>query len=61
MITITLGIWIIPLIITILSICWALFYVDGGEGMLSGLANLLALIPALFISLIAWIIWGIFK
>lgn len=59
MITITIGSWIIPLIITILSVCWALFYVDNIDGY--GVTNVLALIPALFISLIVWIIWGVFK
>lgn len=59
MITITIGSWIIPLSITLASVVWALFYVENTDGM--GLVNLLALIPALSISLITWIIWGIFK
>lgn len=59
--TISFPIWIIPLTITILSVAWAIFWVDGGNGYFSGLGNLLALIPALFVSMIAWIIYAIIK
>lgn len=60
-ITITLGLWMIPTAITVGSIVWALFWVDGGEGHLSGISNIFALVPALFASCIAWMLWGFLK
>lgn len=61
MITLAIAAWWIPLAITVIAICWALFVVEGGNGMFSGLANLIALVPALAISLVAWIAYAIFK
>jgi hypothetical protein len=60
MITITFGSWLIPTAITLLTLLWAVFVVGDGEGYLSGLPNVIALIPALSASTIAWIIWGVF-
>lgn len=61
MITITFAGWMIPLAITIIGLIWAFFIVDGGGGMLSGLANILALIPVLFFSSVAWMLYAFFK
>jgi hypothetical protein len=61
MITITLGYWMIPTIITIISLVWALFIVDGGQGRMSFLSNIIALVPALGISCLAWIVYSILK
>jgi hypothetical protein len=47
-----------PTLITVVSLAWALFYVKG-DGYLGGLDNLLALIPALAISCISWILYAI--
>lgn len=59
-ITITFGAWLIPTAITVITIAWATFYDDGG-GYLGGLGNFLMLVPALFISMIAWIIYAACK
>ncbi len=58
-ITITFGAWLIPTIITVVSCGYAIFGHDDGGGMLSGIGNIILLVPALFISLLAWILWGI--
>ena len=59
--TITFSIVWVPIILTIVPIIWALFIVDGGGGQFSGLSNIIALIPALFISMLSWIIYSFFK
>lgn len=61
MITITFATWMIPAAITVIGLIWAIFFIDDGPGYFSGLSNILALIPVLFVSCIAWIVWGIFK
>ncbi len=60
--TLTFAWWWIPAAITVVSIGWAMFiYDDGTRGMMSGLGNLFMLIPALFVSAVAWAIVGIMK
>jgi hypothetical protein len=59
--TLTFAWWWIPLAITVVTCGWAIFIVDDHGGYLSGLGNLLALIPALIISLAAWAIAGALK
>jgi hypothetical protein len=59
--TITYAWWWIPTIIMVVGLVWALFVVDDGGGWFSGLSNIFALIPVLFVSCIAWIIAGILK
>lgn len=51
----------IPSIITFGCLFYALYIVNPGHGYGSGLPNIFALIPALGISLISWIIYAIFK
>lgn len=53
--------WAIPTLITVVGLLWALFWVDDGPGMFSGLGNIFALVPVFFISTIAWIIGAILK
>lgn len=61
MVTISFHGWMIPVLITVLSIGYALFiYDDGTSGYFSGIGNLLMLIPALFVSGIAWFVYAIF-
>ena len=59
--TLTFAWWWIPTAITVAGLVWALFIVDDGGGMFSGLSNLLALIPVLLISAIAWGVAGALK
>lgn len=58
--TITFSLIWIPTIITVVGLFWALVVVKG-EGYMGSLANILALIPVLFISMISWIVYAIFK
>lgn len=60
MITITFGSWMIPTAITLAGLFWAVFIVDDGTGYLSGIGNIIALVPVLAVSCVAWIVWGIF-
>lgn len=62
MITLTFAWWWVPLGITIASIVWAVWiYNDGTTGYLSELGNLFMLIPAMAVSMIAWIIAAFLK
>lgn len=58
MITITFGSWMIPTAIMVIGLVWAVFIVDAGTGYGAGVANIIALVPVLFVSCIAWMIWG---
>lgn len=58
--TITITWWMIPTTITVIAVCLALAHDDGG-GMFSGIINMFLLVPALLVSLIAWVIGAIFK
>lgn len=60
--TITLTWWMIPTIITVIGVWWALFWVERHDrSIFSGLGKILALVPVLFVSCIAWIIAGVLK
>lgn len=61
MITITFASWMIPAAITIIGLVWALFIYEDTPGYFCGLTNMFLLIPVLFVSMIAWMLWGIFK
>ena len=58
--TITFGAWVIPAVITLISIVWAM-WPDYGDGMLAGIGNVILLVPALFVSMLSWIVYAIFK
>jgi hypothetical protein len=60
MITISFAGWLIPAAITLIGIIWALSR-NTGSGMFSGIGNLLALVPVLLVSCIAWMIYAFFK
>jgi hypothetical protein len=61
MITITFDVWLIPAAITAIGLIWALFIVDDSGGMFSGISNILALVPVLAVSCIAWMVYAVFK
>jgi len=62
MITITFASWMIPTAITVFGLVYALFiYDDGSSGYCSGIGNVFMLVPALAVSCISWMLWGIFK
>lgn len=59
--TLTFAWWWIPAAITLVGLVWAIFVVDRGDGMFAGLNNMLALVPVLLVSAIAWAIAGALK
>ena len=59
--TITFGAWVIPTIITVSSVGYAIFGHDDGGGWLSGIGNLILLVPALGVSMISWIVYAVLK
>jgi hypothetical protein len=60
-ISFTLAWWHIPALVTVLSILWAAFWPADTGGFLGGVTRLFMLVPALFISLMAWAICGALK
>lgn len=58
--TLTIYWWVLPTLITVLGIIWALT-LDDGCGQFSGVGNVLALVPVLAISTVSWIIAAILK
>lgn len=62
-ITITLAFrwWVIPAVITAVSLLWAFFWPADDGGYLGGITRLFMLIPALGGSLLAWAVAGILK
>jgi len=61
MIELTISWWMIPTLITVVGVGWAVFIYDDGGGMFSGIGNLLMLVPVLVVSCIAWIIVAVLK
>ena len=59
--TVTFAWWWIPLAVTVASLVYPLFIHKDGSGYMAGLGNVLLLVPALFISALAWAIAGFFK
>ena len=51
----------IPIFFTVAPIFCAIFLVDSGHGIGAGISNVLALVPALFISMLSWIIYAVLK
>jgi hypothetical protein len=59
--TLTFAWWWIPTVVSVVGLVWAIFFVDPGDGWFSGLSNIMALIPVLFVSAVAWAIAGALK
>ena len=59
--TITFSAVWLPIFFTVVPILWAIFFVKSGSGIGAGLGNALALVPALFISMLSWIVYAFFK
>lgn len=59
--TLTLGWWLIPAAVTVLSCGYVLCIYDDGGGRFSGIGNLMLLVPALAVSLVTWIVAAILK
>lgn len=59
--TITIGYWIIPLLITIISFILALWPQSnsGNDYGASGVISLLFLSGAVILSLVSWLIWAL--
>ena len=61
MLTLSIPAWAVPTIITVCCFVYAIFIHDDGPGYFSGIGNLMLLAPASFISMLAWIVYAIFK
>lgn len=61
MLTIHIHSWMIPAFITVVLCGYTLFIHDDGGGIGAGIGNIILTVPALLVSMISWIIWGIFK
>ena len=59
--TITFSAVWLPIFFTVVPILWAIFFVKSGSDIGAGLGNALALVPALFISMLSWIVYAYFK
>ena len=59
----TLSIVWIPVVITIVSLisAWNIGWKMTGGTYMQGIGVIFCLVPALFISMVSWIVWGIFK
>jgi EamA domain-containing membrane protein RarD len=53
--------WLIPALITLFCFGYALFIHKDESGMMSGLGNILLLVPAGIFSTIAWIVYATLK
>jgi hypothetical protein len=60
-ITLNLAWWQIPTGVTILAMLWAFFWPADDDGFLGGITRLFMCVPALFVSLIAWVIAAVVK
>lgn len=61
-ITLTLSWWMLPTLVTVAGLIWALFiYDDGAKSYGAGIGNLVMLIPVMAVSLVVWIIAAIVK
>lgn len=60
-ITISFSWWMIPTLVTVLSMLWALYWPADDSGLGGGIVRLFMLVPALAVSLIAWVIFAILK
>lgn len=59
--TISVSWWNIPAVITVLALLWAFFWPAEDGGYLGGIVRLFMVIPAMGVSLIAWVIAGALK
>ena len=65
--TVEIGTWFFPLLITIASLCWLRYNMRatdrGGGGLYSGIGDAIGLLfygsVAVIVSLIAWLIWAL--
>ena len=53
--------WLIPLIVTLASLAWAITRDTSGDGWLSGVSKLFYVCVAAFVSTVAWAVFGVWK
>lgn len=61
-VTLTFGWWLLPLVITVLAISFALFLSQrkgGQDDLAGGIVSLIFFCFATIISLLAWLIWAV--
>lgn len=57
--TITIGWWLVPLIITLIAFGWC-FARDSGGGY-ANIGGFMDFVAALIVSLVAWLAWSLFR
>ncbi|OOG81521.1 hypothetical protein B0E41_17320 [Hydrogenophaga sp. A37] len=60
-ISLVLGWWAIPTVVSVLALLWAFFWPADDGGFMGGITRILMLLPALFVIAIAWVLAAIFK
>jgi hypothetical protein len=60
-VSINLAWWMIPAAVTVLALLWTFFWPADDSGFMGGIARMFMLVPALFVSLLAWAIAGALK
>lgn len=59
--TITLQWWMLPTLITVVALAVPLFWPTERSSYMPDLSSMILTIPALFVSMVAWIIYAVFK
>lgn len=59
--TLTFASWWIPAAITVVALCVAIFWPTERGGYMPAPLPIFLLVPALFVSAVAWAVWGFLK
>jgi hypothetical protein len=59
--TLSFAWWHIPAVVTVLALLYVLYWPADDSGFMGGVTRLFMMVPALFVSLLAWAVAGFFK
>lgn len=60
-VSISFAWWVLPTVISVVALLWALFWPVHEDRMFVGLSRLFMAVPALFVIAVAWAIAGVLK